>query len=91
MSWSFTEHPREVGETYGEHFQAAAGFGGAMIAGGLACLVHAVLPFCFTKTGSATIRELHERMVVSRARKVAPNPTELVRGDGADGVEAWRR
>lgn len=75
MSWSFTEHPRDVGETYGEHFQIAASFGGAMIAGGLACLVHAVLPFCFTTKGSATIRDLHERMVVSRARKVAPTLT----------------
>ncbi len=77
MSWSFTAHPRDVGETYGEHFQVAASFGGAMIAAGLACLVHAVLPFCFTTTGSAAIRELHERMVVSRARKAAPPATDI--------------
>ncbi|MEJ1977910.1 MAG: DUF6356 family protein [Acetobacteraceae bacterium] len=72
MKLSFTQHPRAVGESYPEHFGVAMGFAGAMIAGGLACAVHAVLPFCFTTTGSATIRRLHERMVVSRIRHAAP-------------------
>lgn len=66
MAVSFTEHPQEVGETYGEHFAAASSFGVAMIAGGLACLVHAVLPFWCTTTGSRTIKRLHERMVTHR-------------------------
>jgi hypothetical protein len=68
MDVSFTAHPNDVGETYGEHFGVAMGFGVAMIAGGLACAVHAVLPFLFTTTGSATIRRLHDRMVTNRAR-----------------------
>ncbi len=68
MSLSFTEHPQSVGETYGEHFAVATGFGTAMILGGLACLVHGVLPFLFTRTGSRTIRSLHDRMVVARRR-----------------------
>ena len=68
MDVSFTKHPTEVGETYGEHFMVATGFGTAMIAGGLACLVHAILPFCFTTTGSQTIRRLHDRMVTARRR-----------------------
>ena len=67
MALSFTSHPRAVGETYGEHFGVAIGFSAAMIAGGLACAVHAVLPFLFTSTGSQTIRRLHDRMVRSRA------------------------
>ena len=71
MDVSFTKHPNDVGETYGEHFVVATGFGVAMIAGGLACLVHAILPFLFTSTGSATIKRLHERMVVSRRRNEA--------------------
>ena len=73
MSVSFTEHPHAVGETYGEHFLVAARFGGAMLLGGLACLVHAVLPFCCTRTGSTTIRRLHEQMAV-RARQGAAVP-----------------
>ncbi len=67
MSVSFTDHPRTVGETYGEHFGVAMSFSIAMIAGGLACAVHAVLPFLFTSTGSQTIRRLHDRMVANRA------------------------
>jgi hypothetical protein len=74
--WSFTEHPAAVGETYVEHLGVASGFGARMILGGLACLVHGVLPFLFTTTGSRTITALHERMVISRrrtaARAVAP-------------------
>lgn len=64
----FTEHPASVDETYGEHMGVAASFGGRMILAGFACLVHALLPFLFIKTGSAAITELHERMVTKRRR-----------------------
>ena len=74
MAVSFTQHPHEVGETYGEHFTVAMGFGSAMILGGLACMVHAVLPFLCTRTGSMTIRRLHDRMVTNR-RPVSPSAT----------------
>ena len=67
MAVSFTEHPHDVGETYGEHFGVAMSFAGPMILGGLACAVHAMLPFLFTSTGSATVRRLHDRMVVNRS------------------------
>ena len=67
MALSFTEHPNHVGETYGEHFGVAMSFSLAMIAGGLACAVHALLPFLFTTTGSQTIRRLHDRMVTNRS------------------------
>ena len=42
------------------------GFAGSMILGGLACAVHAVAPFLCTRTGSTTIRRLHDRMVTAR-------------------------
>jgi hypothetical protein len=70
MDVSFTAHPRSVGESYTEHFGVAMSFAVAMIAGGLACAVHAVLPFMFTRTGSQTIRRLHDRMVANRAALV---------------------
>ena len=57
-----TEHLREAGETYPEHFVRAAGFGAAMLAGGLACLVHALFPFLFITAGSRCIRRLHSRI-----------------------------
>ena len=55
----FTKHPREVGESYGEHFGVAIRFGFRMIAGGLGCFVHAVFPFLCQRTGSDTVRGLN--------------------------------
>ena len=74
MRW-FTEHPATVGETYAQHFHHAGGFGITMVLGGLACLVHAVLPFAFTKIGSAIIERLHDRMVVNRHELSEPSGT----------------
>jgi hypothetical protein len=73
---AFTEHPASVGETYSEHMGRAACFGLRMIAAGAACLVHAVLPFLFVRTGSATIAELNDRMLVNRrtAPPIASTP-----------------
>ncbi len=64
----FTDHPASVGESYGEHLRTASGFAGRMVLGGCACLVHALLPFLFVRTGSRCISELHERMLVNRRR-----------------------
>ena len=61
-----TDHLDEVGESYWEHMLKAAGFAVAMLVGGVACLVHALLPFLFVKTGSSRIRHLHEVMVENR-------------------------
>ena len=55
---SFVDHPRSVGESYGEHFAMATGFGLRLIAAGLACLVHAWVPAWFTRTGSRAVRDL---------------------------------
>lgn len=80
--WSFTAHPKEVGETYAQHLGVATGFGVAMIGGGLACLVHGVLPFLFTRTGSSVIGRLHERMVTARRRGArVPSATAMAGGD----------
>jgi hypothetical protein len=64
----FTDHPASVGETYGEHFAVAGGFGLSMVLAGLACMVHAVLPFLFVRTASDTVQALHARMSGRRAQ-----------------------
>lgn len=69
LTRKFTDHPATVGETYGEHFVTAMGFGLALFKAAFCCVVHAFLPFMFEKTGSACISELHERMVTNRARR----------------------
>jgi hypothetical protein len=63
----FTEHPASVGESYGEHLLAAAGIGARMVLAGLACMIHALLPFLFVRTGSRAIAELNLRFVRRRA------------------------
>jgi hypothetical protein len=67
MSNPFTDHPTAVGESYVEHFAVSSGVGMRMIRAGLACLVHAVFPFAFQKTGSSEIKRLHERIVANRS------------------------
>jgi len=62
----FREHPESVGESYLQHLGVAGRFGLRMLGGGLACLVHALLPFAFPHAGSDCIRELYERMITSR-------------------------
>src|SRR5215212_5844648 len=66
---AFTKHPATVNESYAEHLATAWSFAFQMIGGGCACLLHGLLPFLFTTTGSSTIRELHERMVTNRVRQ----------------------
>ncbi len=64
----FTDHPDSVGETYFEHMGTAFSFGGRMVLGGLACLMHGLLPFLFTKTGSGLITQLHDEMLAHRVK-----------------------
>ena len=64
----FQQHPSDVGETYLEHFRHALGFASRLFVAACACLVHAILPFFFTSTGSAMINNLHIRMVQNRIK-----------------------
>lgn len=73
----FLEHPRQVGETYFGHMRAAASFGAHMMLGGIACMIHGLLPTFFMKTGSSTVRRLYGRMQpradrISQASMPAP-------------------
>jgi hypothetical protein len=56
----FTDHPREVGESYVQHFGVASRTGAKMLAGSLACFVHAIFPFLCVNRGSETIKDLHK-------------------------------
>jgi len=65
----FTQHPRELGESYAAHFLNASAFGLRMLAGGTAVLIHAIFPFLFVRTGSRTMDKLYRRMT-GRADRV---------------------
>ena len=65
----FLEHPRSIGESYFEHQRRAFGFGLTMVFAGAACLVHALVPALFVRTGSEAVTRLHDGMVVHRAKR----------------------
>jgi hypothetical protein len=70
----FTAHPRSIGETYVQHARTALSFGARMVLGGLACMVHAVIPGLFVKTASRTVVQLDAEM---RGRKATPAEEEF--------------
>lgn len=79
----FIDHPTEVGESYGEHFAVATGFGISLLAGGLACLVHAIVPALCKTTGSGIVRNLYRRM---DGRRAPVEPRELLDADALEWV-----
>ena len=74
----FSDHPQSVGESYSEHLVTASGFGIRMVLAGLACLVHALLPFLFVKTGSQQISSLYGTMVANRRRNPVTGALDFV-------------
>jgi hypothetical protein len=74
----FLDHPASVGESYAEHFGVAGRTGVMLIAGGLAALVHAVLPCAFKTTGSRTIIRLHREIAEKRAAVAAEEQKKTV-------------
>ncbi len=56
-----------------------------MIAGGVGCFVHGLLPFLFVKTGSRAVQSLYRCMVTHRARQpgaISPTPQSISYADG---------
>ncbi len=65
----FLDHPATVGESYAEHFGVATGVGVKMIIGGIAALIHGLIPRYFETTGSRVIFKLHSQILASRTAK----------------------
>ena len=72
-----TDHLASVEETYFQHMCHALRFAGTLMVAALACLLHAIFPFLFVKTGSALISGLHRDMVTDRHR-LTPSPAKGV-------------
>jgi hypothetical protein len=58
----FLSHPESVGESYAEHLAVAGRFGAKLVVGGIACIVHAIVPGLFVRTGSETVKALYGEM-----------------------------
>ena len=54
----FTKHPEEVGETYFEHMYNALRYAVTFLLLFFVALIHAILPFLFTRTASCVIQEM---------------------------------
>jgi hypothetical protein len=59
----FLAHPRSVGESYAEHAATAARFGATMVVGGVACMLHALIPAIFPRAASERVKRLYAQMV----------------------------
>jgi len=69
----FVDHPHSVGESYVEHMRFAGRFGLRMIGGGIAALVHALVPGWCVTTASHTLRALNRDVIEQRrARQETP-------------------
>jgi hypothetical protein len=77
----FLEHPRSVGETYGEHQRRAFWFAGVLIRAGLACALHGLIPSLCKTTGSDTVKRLYGEMT-GRSHLAVENslPAEALAG-----------
>lgn len=65
----FTTHPRTLGMSWWSHGIGAAAIGFRMIAAGVACVIHAIVPAWFTDTAGRTVVSLHEHMTARRAAR----------------------
>ncbi len=69
MNNPFTAHPHSVNETYFEHLGFALGFGVKMTLGGIAAMVHALLPFMFVTTAGKINDELQAMRMNTPGRR----------------------
>ena len=68
----FNDHPRSLGMSWLEHGVGAMRIAGSMIAAGMACAVHAIVPGWFTETAGRTVMKLHDHMVSRKAGAANP-------------------
>ena len=66
----FTKHPKEVGESYFEHFAKAFSFGVKLLLISFRAFVHAVFPFFFEHGTSEKINELNKILQERRKKDI---------------------
>ena len=85
-------HLLEAGEDYLEHLRFASGVGLMLVAAGLACIIHGLIPALCTKTASRTVDELRrlfaERHALASVLEEASGALTLV-GLVALTIPAW--
>jgi hypothetical protein len=64
----FTDHPRAVNESYGEHMGFAFGFGLRLLGAALAAFVHGLVPALFETTASTAVLAMNDEIRARRAQ-----------------------
>ena len=85
------DHLQAAGETYLQHLVKATSFAARMMAGALACLIHGLLPFLLTHTGSDCVRRLYDEMVENRRQSAGAKPGGASTEVGAHPVARRKR
>ena len=57
----FLDHPKDIGETYLEHFKHALYFSFLLLIASLTCAIHAFFPFVFKTTASTIAYKVSKR------------------------------
>ena len=70
-----SDHLKSCNESYFTHLRFAGRTGATMIAAGLACVAHGIVPSLFETTGSRTIKSLAARFIHRGAPGKALQPT----------------
>jgi len=75
---AFTEHPAAAGETYWQHLLFTLGMGVRLMFAGFVILIHGILPFALTYTGSKHLKKcnkiLSERAKTAQMADESPMP-----------------
>lgn len=78
---AFTEHPAAAGETYWQHLAFTLGMGARLMFAGFVILLHGILPFTLTYTGSNHLKKCN-KILSERAQKAQmPCESPLPYGD----------
>ncbi len=71
LTQRFTDHPRSVDETYGEHLRVALGFSGQLAIASMKAAVHAFLPWLCCTSASRKVAQLNREMTSGARAAVA--------------------
>lgn len=78
---AFTEHPASAGETYWQHLLFTLCMGSRLMFAGFVILIHGLLPFTLTYTGSNQLKKCNKILSERAAMAQMPNESPLPYGD----------
>lgn len=78
---AFTEHPAAADETYWQHLAFTLGMGARLMFAGFVILLHGILPFTLTYTGSNQLKKCNKILSERAAKAQMPCESPLPYGD----------